>query len=165
MYIHYICSRNQFLLVRLEDEIKQSTFQSEGQKAYLNILFTSGWLSLRQAAAFRPYGLTLPQFNVLRILRGQHPRPATVAMLIERMLDKTSNASRIVDKLEEKKLVTRTVCPANRRAVDICITEAGLALLQHIDDSGLTDFRQSSLNTLTESELELLNQLLDKIRA
>jgi DNA-binding MarR family transcriptional regulator len=151
--------------VRLEDEIKQSAFQSEGQKAYLNILFTSGWLSLRQAAAFRPYGVTLPQFNILRILRGQHPKPATVAMLIERMLDKTSNASRIVDKLEEKKLVTRTVCPANRRAVDIRITEAGLALLQQVDESHLTDFRQSGLDTLTDEELKQLNYLLDKLRA
>jgi DNA-binding MarR family transcriptional regulator len=151
--------------VRLEDEIKQTSFQSEGQKAYLNILFTSGWLSLRQAAAFRPYGLTLPQFNVLRILRGQHPKPATVAMLIERMLDKTSNASRIVDKLEEKKLVTRTVCPANRRAVDIRITEAGLDLLRQIDESGLTVFRQQGSDALSEDELKQLNYLLDKLRA
>jgi DNA-binding MarR family transcriptional regulator len=151
--------------VRLEEEIKQSTFQSEGQKAYLNIIYTAGWLSLRQAAAFRPYGLTLPQFNVLRILRGQHPKPATVALLIDRMLDKTSNASRIVDKLEEKKLVTRTVCPANRRAVDICITEAGLSLLGQIDDSGLTDMRQNGMNTLSDSEAAQLNELLDKIRA
>lgn len=165
MYLHYICSCKQFLLVRLEDEIKQSAFQSEGQKAYLNILFTSGWLSLRQAAAFRPYGVTLPQFNILRILRGQHPKPATVAMLIERMLDKTSNASRIVDKLEEKKLVTRTVCPANRRAVDIRITEEGLALLRQIDENHMTDFRQFGLETLTEEELKQLNYLLDKLRA
>jgi DNA-binding MarR family transcriptional regulator len=151
--------------VRLEDEIKQTSFQSEGQKAYLNIVFTAGWLSLRQAAAFRPFGVTLPQFNVLRILRGQHPKPATVAMLIERMLDKTSNASRIVDKLEEKKLVTRTVCPANRRAVDIRITEAGLALLRQIDESGIVNFNQDEQNQLSESELILLNELLDKIRA
>lgn len=151
--------------MRLEDEIKQSTFQSEGQKAYLNIIYTSGWLTLRQAAAFRPYGLTLPQFNVLRILRGQHPKPATVALLIERMLDKTSNASRIVDKLEEKKLVTRTVCPANRRAVDIRITETGLQLLHQIDESGLTDARRNGMNVLSDSEAALLNELLDKIRA
>ena len=151
--------------MRLEDEIKQTSFQSEGQKAYLNIVFTAGWLSLRQAAAFRPFGVTLPQFNVLRILRGQHPKPATVAMLIERMLDKTSNASRIVDKLEEKKLVTRTVCPANRRAVDIRITEAGLALLRQIDESGIVSFNQNEQNQLSESELILLNELLDKIRA
>jgi len=151
--------------VRLEEEIKQPTFQSEGQKAYLNIIYTAGWLSLRQAAAFRPYGLTLPQFNVLRILRGQHPKPATVALLIDRMLDKTSNASRIVDKLEEKKLVTRTVCPANRRAVDICITEAGLALLGQIDESGLTDVRQNGMNALSDEEAAQLSELLDKIRA
>jgi DNA-binding MarR family transcriptional regulator len=151
--------------VRLEDEIKQTSFQSEGQKAYLNILFTAGWLSLRQAAAFRPYGLTLPQFNVLRILRGQHPKPATVAMLIERMLDKTSNASRIVDKLEEKKLVTRTICPANRRAVDIRITELGLALLHQIDESGLLIASQTGMGNLTDDEFEQLNSLLDKIRA
>jgi DNA-binding MarR family transcriptional regulator len=165
MYVHYICSCNQKITVRLEDEIKQTTFQSEGQKAYLNVLFTSGWLSLRQAAAFRPYGVTLPQFNVLRILRGQHPKPATVAMLIERMLDKTSNASRIVDKLEEKKLVTRTVCPGNRRAVDIRITDAGLALLHQVDESGLTNFRQLGPDNLSEDELKQLNYLLDKLRA
>jgi len=153
------------MTVRLEDEIKQPAFRDEGQKAYLNIFYTSGWLALRQAAAFRPYGLTLPQFNILRILRGQHPKPATVALLIERMLDKTSNASRIVDKLEEKKLVTRTVCPANRRAVDIRITETGLRLLRQIDDSGLTDSAQSGLGLLTEAELAQLNYLLDKIRA
>ena len=151
--------------MRLEDEIKQTSFQSEGQKAYLNIVFTAGWLSLRQAAAFRPFGVTLPQFNVLRILRGQHPKPATVALLIERMLDKTSNASRIVDKLEEKQLVTRTVCPANRRAVDIRITEAGLALLRQVDESGIANFNQSEQQHLSESELVLLNELLDKIRA
>ena len=150
--------------MRLEDEIKQTSFQSEGQKAHLNILFTSGWLSLRQAAAFRPYSLTMPQFNVLRILRGQHPKPATVAMLIERMLDKTSNASRIVDKLEEKQLVTRTVCPANRRAVDIRITEVGLALLHQIDESGLTNFRQAGPAALSEDELKQLNNLLDRLR-
>lgn len=127
-------------------------------------MYTAGWLSLRQAAAFKPYGLTLPQFNILRILRGQHPRPATVALLIERMLDKTSNASRIVDKLEEKKLVTRTVCPANRRAVDICITEAGLGLLRQIDDDGITDINRNGPAPLTNSEYQQLNQLLDKLR-
>lgn len=151
--------------MRLEDEIKQTSFQSEGQKAYLNIVFTSGWLSLRQAAAFRPYGVTLPQFNVLRILRGQHPKPATVALLIDRMLDKTSNASRIVDKLEEKKLVTRTVCPGNRRAVDIRITAAGLDLLRQIDESGVLVAAQTGMSTLSDSEFEQLNYLLDKIRA
>ena len=150
--------------MRLEDEIKQAAFQSDAQKAYLNVVYTAGWLSLRAAGAFKAYGLTLPQFNVLRILRGQHPKPATVAMLIERMLDKTSNASRIVDKLEEKKLVTRTICPANRRAVDICITETGLALLRQMDDDGVADMARSGLARLSETELRQLNALLDKLR-
>ena len=151
--------------MRLEDEIKQPAFQSEAQKAYINVVYTAGWLGQRQMAAFKPYSLTLPQFNILRILRGQHPQPATVALLIERMLDKTSNASRIVDKLEEKKLVTRTVCPANRRAVDIRITEAGLRLLRQMDDDGLTDPGRNGLDKLTDSEVRQLNTLLDKIRA
>ena len=147
--------------MRIEDEIKQPVFRSELHKAYINLLYTAGWLQVRQAAVFKPFGLTLPQFNILRILRGQHPRPATVALLIERMLDKTSNASRIVDKLEEKQLVTRTVCPANRRAVDIRITDAGLELLGRIDaDRTLADV----LGQLNENELQQLNQLLDKIR-
>lgn len=149
--------------MRIEDEIKQPIFRDEYQKAHVNLVFTAGWLQLRQAAAFKPLGLTLPQFNILRILRGQHPLPATVALLIDRMLDKTSNASRIVDRLEEKKLVTRTVCPANRRAVDIRITQAGLDLLNHIETAGL--LKSASINQLSESELRQLNDLLDKIRS
>ena len=149
--------------MRIEDEIKQPHFRDEHQKAYINLVYTAGWLQLRQAAAFKPFGLTLPQFNILRILRGQHPLPATVALLIDRMLDKTSNASRIVDRLEDKQLVTRTVCPANRRAVDIRITKAGLDLLTHIEESGVIDTK--SINQLSEAETRQLNALLDKLRA
>ena len=148
--------------MRIEDEIKQPLFLDGYQKAHINLVYTAGWLQLRQAAAFKPFGLTLPQFNILRILRGQHPLPATVALLIERMLDKTSNASRIVDRLEEKLLVTRTVCPANRRAVDIRITPAGLALLERIDAAGM--MRQPGMGQLSEAEVQQLSALLDKIR-
>ncbi|HEX8326723.1 MAG TPA: MarR family transcriptional regulator [Hymenobacter sp.] len=149
--------------MRIEDEIKQPIFRNENQKAHINLVFTAGWLQLRQAAAFKPLGLTLPQFNILRILRGQHPLPATVALLIDRMLDKTSNASRIVDRLEEKKLVTRTVCPANRRAVDIRITQAGLDLLETIETTGVLE--HANMSRLSEAELRQLNHLLDKIRS
>ena len=148
--------------MRIEDEIKQPIFRDEHQKAHINLVYTAGWLQLRQAAAFKPFGLTLPQFNILRILRGQHPLPATVALLIDRMLDKTSNASRIVDRLEEKKLVTRTVCPANRRAVDIRITKAGLDLLSSIEAAGA--IHSDGMCELTTDELQQLNALLDKIR-
>ena len=149
--------------MRIEDEIKQPIFRDDFQKAHINLLYTASWLQLRQAVAFKPYGLTLPQFNILRILRGQHPLPATVALLIDRMLDKTSNASRIVDRLEEKKLVTRTVCPANRRAVDIRITVAGLALLERIEQDGVLN--ASDLTQLNDAEVQQLNGLLDKIRS
>jgi DNA-binding MarR family transcriptional regulator len=148
--------------MRIEDEIKQAHFQDEHQKAIINLIYTSGWLQLRQACAFKQFALTSPQFNILRILRGQHPQPATVALLIERMLDKTSNASRIVDRLEEKKLVTRTVCPSNRRAVDIRITPAGLALLDQIEESGV--MQAAAYTSLSAAEAQQLNELLDKMR-
>ena len=163
MYLHYICITNHAAM-RIEDEIKQPTFRNDTQKAYINLIYTAGWLQVRQAAVFKPFGITLPQYNILRILRGQHPLPATVALLIDRMLDKTSNASRIVDKLEEKKLVTRRVCPANRRAVDIRITNEGLELLNQIEETDNTSPINLSLNNLTTNELQQLSTLLDKIR-
>ncbi|HEX8348809.1 MAG TPA: MarR family transcriptional regulator, partial [Hymenobacter sp.] len=139
--------------MKIEDEIKQPVFRDEYQKAVINLLFTSGWLTQRQAAKFREFGITGPQYNILRILRGQHPAPATVNMLIERMLDKTSNASRIVDKLEVKALVTRKICPTNRRAVDICITEAGLDLLRRMDVTiDLPSPQMHNMRNLTSDE-------------
>lgn len=148
--------------MRIEDEIKQPAFRDAYQKAHINLIFTAGWIQQQQSVFFKEYGLTLPQFNVLRILRGQHPRPATVNLLIERMLDKTSNASRIVDKLEDKTLVTRRVCPSNRRAVDIRITEAGLTLLEQLDAA--MPQQPGSMQYLTPAEAAQLSDLLDKIR-
>lgn len=150
------------IAMKIEEEIKQPVFKDDYQKAMVNLLYTAGWLEFRQAAAFRQHGITLPQYNVLRILRGRHPEPATVNLLIERMLDKTSNASRIVDKLEAKELVTRTVCPSNRRAVDIRITDAGLALLQTMQP--LVEEQNQALCNLSATEANQLNSLLDKLR-
>ena len=150
--------------MRIEDEIKQPVFHDAYTKAIINLTYTAGWLETRQTAVFKPLGLTLPQFNILRILRGQHPRPATVALLIDRMLDKTSNASRIVDRLVEKQLATRSVCPANRRAVDIRITAEGLALLGRIEADDLLNPVRIGLSPLSADELRLLNGLLDKMR-
>ena len=149
--------------MRIEDQIKQPAFKSEHQKAHINLIYTSGWVQQAQAGLFKPYGVTLPQYNVLRILRGQHPKPATISLLIERMLDKTSNASRIVDKLEAKELVTRKQCPSDRRTVDVLITEKGLALLKQMDalDGGVG----TGIKNLTEQEAGQLNALLDKIRS
>jgi DNA-binding MarR family transcriptional regulator len=149
--------------MKIEEEIKQSVFKDIYQKSYINVVFTANWLEQRQSAMFKSFGVTLPQYNVLRILRGQHPKPATVNLLIDRMLDKTSNASRIVDKLEAKELVTRKQCPTDRRTVDILITDKGLDLLQQMDALGNEGY--SGLNKLTQEEAEQLNVLLDKIRS
>ena len=159
----YICiKRLYYYMPSIEEEIKQKNFKSIHQKAFINLIYTSGWLQNKQAAIFRNYGITLPQFNILRILRGQYPEPATVSLLIERMLDKTSNASRIVDKLEAKELVTRTPCAHDRRTVDVLISEKGLAVLQQIDNKG--EDINAGLNNLNETEAAELNRLLNKIR-
>ncbi len=148
--------------MRIEEEIQQPVFRDSFQRAHINLIFTAGWLQSQLAQQFKAVGLTLPQFNILRILRGQHPKPASVQLLIQRMLDKTSNASRIVDKLEIKELVTRTSCPHDRRAVDVLITLKGLDLLQKIDGELALD--RIGVEHLTEVEADLLNSLLDRMR-
>ncbi len=147
----------------ISEEIKQKSFKSELNKAVVNIIYTNGWLSQKQMEVFRPHGLTTPQYNVLRILRGQYPNPSTINLLIERMLDKSSNASRIVDKLESKGLVDRKQCADDRRAVDVFISDQGLALLEQIDHE--LQGWEGKLNKLTEQECATLNELLDKLRS
>jgi DNA-binding MarR family transcriptional regulator len=148
--------------MRIEDEIQQTSFRDAYQRAHVNVVFTAGWLQSGVHQRFKEFDLTLPQFNILRILRGQYPKPASVQLLMQRMLDKTSNASRIVDKLETKALVTRTTCPHDRRAVDVLITEKGLLLLARIDACGALD--NLGLHHLSEEEANLLSSLLDRIR-
>ncbi|MDX5419389.1 MAG: MarR family transcriptional regulator [Hymenobacteraceae bacterium] len=148
--------------MKIEEEIKQPVFKSPYQKAYINLVYTAGRVQQEQSAQFKQYGVTLPQYNILRILRGQYPKPATVSLLIERMLDKTSNASRIVDKLVVKELVTRHQCPNDRRTVDVLITEKGLALLKEMDD--LEGGKGTGITQLSEEEALELSRLLDKVR-
>lgn len=143
-------------------EIKQTKFKNEYQKMLINILFTSNWLEAKHAVNMKPFGISTQQFNLLRILRGQHPKPASVNLLINRMLDKNSNASRLVEKLRVKKLVERTICPEDRRAVNVLITQKGLDLLAEIDKQENHFFKE--LKCLTEKEAETINTLLDKLR-
>lgn len=143
-------------------EIKQSKFRNEHHKMLINILFTSGWLDAKHACNLKPYGISSQQYNILRILRGQHPKPATVNLLIERMLDKNSNASRLVEKLRLKKLVERATCPEDRRAVNVLITQKGLDLLTEIDKHETSFLKE--LKNLSEKEAEQINLLLDKLR-
>ncbi|PSR11219.1 MAG: MarR family transcriptional regulator [Bacteroidetes bacterium] len=150
--------------MKIEEAIQQQHFISEYQKAHLNILHTGSWLSQRTAAILKPYDLTTQQFNILRILRGRHPEPATVKLLTERMLDKMSNASRLVDKLLKKGLVERTICSDDRRRVDVLITQPGLALLEKASVELEAEMDADNYN-LTLDEAAELNRLLDKLRA
>lgn len=148
--------------MRLEEEIKQKKFKSEYQKATINLLYTGNWVYSLINAILKNYNLSPEQFNVLRILRGRHPEPTSVLLLNERMLDKMSNVSRIVEKLRQKRLVVRKECQADRRKVDINITQQGLNVLMQIEKE--TNVEEEVLKNISVSEAATLNQLLDKIR-
>lgn len=146
----------------IETDIKQSKFRNAYHKMALNLIYTTSWLSNGQAALLKPYDLTTQQYNVLRILRGQHPNPVRVNDIIERMLDKMSNASRLVDKLLAKGLVKRTECPRDRRAVDVVITDDGMKILAELD--AMQGEWENTLQNVTEEEANLLSDILDKLR-
>ncbi|GAB5523794.1 MAG: MarR family transcriptional regulator [Roseivirga sp.] len=148
----------------LEQEIKQGKqFDSEYEKLIVNLIYTNSWLSEQQLKTFKPFGITAPQYNVLRILRGQYPEPCTVNTIIDRMLDRMSNASRIVDRLESKGLVERKVCKTDRRAKDVVITERGLTLLDKVDEASMNWIKR--FRAITAERVEAANQLLDDLRA
>lgn len=146
----------------LEQDLKQERFDNIYEKMVVNILFTGSWLSNLNASRLKPFGLTPEQYNVLRILRGSHPKPMMLADITSRMIDRNSNATRLVEKLKSKAFVNREICETNRRQVDISITEAGLEVLIKIDE-GLDDWLQN-LKTVPQSEVEALNTTLDKLR-
>jgi len=148
--------------MKIEDEIQSNKFEDNYHKAVINISYTYSWMTNLLRYNFEKYNLTSQQFNVLRILRGQYPKPATVNMIKERMLDKMSDASRIVDRLVQKELVSRCTNNTDRRAVDIQISEKGLEILGVMD----AEFKTSDLfkNNITEEEANTLSNLLDKLR-
>lgn len=147
----------------IEEAIQQSRFQSANHRAQVNILYTAAWLNQQTMHALKPFGLSLQQFNILRILRGRGSEPSTVKLLTERMLDKMSNASRLVDKLKDKGYVVRQECPTDRRRVDILITEAGLDVIARAS-AAVDQVRQDTFRGLTDEEAATLSTLLDKLR-
>lgn len=146
----------------LEQDIKQKKFENDYEKAAVNILYTASWIESANLKRFKPHGITPQQYNVLRILRGSHPKHLMLNEIACRMIDKNSNATRLVEKLRQKNLVTREQCPDNRRQVDISITAKGLDLLSAIDLE--SDNWLKTLKTLNDSECSQLNSLLDKLR-
>jgi DNA-binding MarR family transcriptional regulator len=147
----------------IEDEIKQTKFKNPYQKAVLNLIFTANWIQNKQKELFEPFGITGQQYNILRILRGQHPGAISAAEIKTRMLDKNSDVSRLLDRLKNKKLIRKNQCADDRRASDVTISDAGLLLLKELD-AAINNLDKRLLNLSTEDAL-LLSSLLDKIRS
>jgi len=118
----------------LEDEIKQTKFKSDYNKLAVNIIYTHGWLINKYNEILKKFDVTPAQYNILRILRGQYPNPAPILLLKDRMLDKMSDASRLVERLRTKGLIDRKICNEDRRKVNVLITKKGLLLLSQIDE-------------------------------
>jgi DNA-binding MarR family transcriptional regulator len=147
----------------IEQDIHQNTFKNTRQKAMINLLFTYGWAIERIKNFLVSEDITHQQFNILRILRGAHPKPLSTLQIRERMLDKMSDTSRIVDRLILKDLVKKTTCPKDKRLVDVIITDRGQKLLKKLDAQ--SDNMNAVMDTLTEKEAGLLSDLLDKLRS
>lgn len=146
----------------ISEDIKQKEFQSEYHKAFINLIYTHNYVINEMNIYFKSLDITRQQYNVLRILRGQYPTPCTINLIKERMLDKMSDASRIVQRLVTKELVDRENSDKDRRSVEVRISEKGLELLSNTDErvQGFTHL----LGNLDQHEVEQLNTLLDKIR-
>ena len=145
------------------EEIVQPHFTSEYQKLLINLLYTHNQLVDKLSLSLKNYDITRQQINVLRILRGQHPKPAAMTLIKERMLDKMSDTSRLVERLRLKNLVQRSTNTYDRRAVEVSITEEGLQLLKETDPI-IQEF-EKHLHNLNAEEAKQLNYLLNKLRS
>jgi DNA-binding MarR family transcriptional regulator len=146
----------------LEKDIRQTRFRDDYQKAFLNLLVTSYHFTNQLNEFFKTYDITRQQYNVLRILRGQHPSPATVQLIRERMIDKMSDASRIVERLRIKGYLNREGSSSDKRTVRVTITQKGLDLLQSIDPGIIA--LEKPFRTLRTEEISVFNSLLERIR-
>nr|WP_299209761.1 MarR family transcriptional regulator [uncultured Dokdonia sp.] len=146
----------------IEDVIQAKTLPLS-RKLTINLLYSANWVNDIIAEAIKPFDISLQQFNVLRILRGQKNKPANLSTINSRMVAKTSNTTRLVDKLITKGYTERTICPSNRRKVEITITEKGLLLLNTLDPI-INNAEKKVTAQLSDRELELLNKLLNKLR-
>lgn len=149
--------------MEIEGAIQQQEFKSVYQKMLINVLYTASWLEDSASDILKKKKLSNTQFNVLRILRGSHPNPCTAQDIQERMINKKSDVTRLIERLRKMDLVTRDVCPSNRRKVDILITDKGLGLLKELDPE-MEDLREI-FKVLNKEEAQQLSDLLDKLRS
>lgn len=148
----------------LEEVIKTKPIKDPYQRAFLNIIYTGNWLVSKVNQLLKPYDLTEPQYNVLRILRGQHGNAMSLFEIQDRMIQKMSNVSRLIDKLLDKGLVVRKECEINRRKVDILITQKGLDMLVELEPEIDKAFAAVSTN-LNKEQAQLLAEMLDTMRS
>lgn len=145
----------------IEQDIQQASFRNEFQKMGINLLFTANWLNEQIGKMLAEEGVTQQQYNILRILRGS-ATPLSTLKIRERMLDKMSDTSRIVDRLIAKELVLKNICEKDKRLVDITLSSKGLQLVDQLDQ--FNDRIDALLKGINESEAATMNQILDKIR-
>jgi DNA-binding MarR family transcriptional regulator len=146
----------------IESDIHQKKFKNNQQKAVINLVYSSGFLINILNERVKGFGVTRQQYNVLRILKGQLPKAASINLIKERMLDKMSDASRIVERLRLKSLVIRMTSSSDKRSVDIIITEKGLKLLTEMEP--VIDSVDELFKDFSYQELESFNSMLDKMR-
>jgi DNA-binding MarR family transcriptional regulator len=146
----------------IEKVIKQNKFQNSYQKAMINLIYTSNYFRDSHMCIFRPYDIQTQHFNILRILNGKHPEPATPGYIKEVMLDKGRDLTRLIDKLEGIGWVSRMICPENKRKIHINLTKEGLEKVDVI--SLKLETLYDGMKFLSEDEYELLSRLLDKMR-
>ena len=146
----------------IDKDIQQAKFRNPRQKATINLIYTLSWMRERTKAIFDAEDITAQQFNILRILRGSFPQPLSTLQIRERMLEKMSDTSRIVDRLITKGLVKKITCKNDRRLVDVIISDKGKKLLERLDTR--QDEIDAVLGNLSEKDANILSDLLDKIR-
>ena len=146
----------------IDQDIHQTKFRNDYQKASVNLLYTYGWITERTKEVFAAEDITPQQFNILRILRGSYPQPLSTLQIRERMLDKMSDTSRIVDRLIAKGVVKKATCKTDRRLVDVMITEKGKKLLERLDER--QEELDNIMSNLSVKEAVTLSDLLDKLR-
>ena len=162
MYIH-IMFIHIFVFMSLEQSISQSKFDSEQEKLMINVIYSANLLNLITSRLFKPYDLSPQQYNVLRILRGQKGKSIALMVIEHRMLDKSSNVSRLVDKLISKDLVNRSVSSKDRRRIEIIITSRGKSVLKEIDVI-LADMNSKIKAIISDDNAKQTNRILDQLR-
>lgn len=147
--------------MKIEEEIQQKKFKNPHQKAVINLIYTANWLQNKHQGFFKSFGITGQQFNILRVLKGQHPKSISATEIKGRLLDQNSDVSRLLDRLAAKDMIIKKTCPMDKRASDVFITAEGLDLLKEIDKR---EKEIDNVLSLSQEEATQLSDLLDKCR-